>query len=85
MINTLSTTAADHGQVIGVAVKIIIIIVPFGTVFPIEVQNRILWMTWKGDHKDKAMPFLIELRTLPSCKLTDWISKPGQSKIFHNA
>lgn len=45
---------------------------PFGAVLPIEVQNRIMWMTWKGEHGDKYKRVTIELLKLPLCALADW-------------
>ena len=55
---------------------------PFGAVLPIEVQNRIMWMMWKGEHGDKYKRVTIELLKLPLCALADWCSRPNKQKSF---
>lgn len=57
---------------------------PFGLVFPIEIQNRILWMAWHGAHKDNLTLVHRQLETIPVCKLTDWLCVPKPPTIFHS-
>ena len=45
---------------------------PFGAVFPLDVQNRILCMSWYADHRDRYAKVMDELRSLPVCCRTDW-------------
>lgn len=45
---------------------------PFGAVFALDVQNRILCMSWYADHRDRYAAVLAELRSIPKCHLTDW-------------
>ena len=58
---------------------------PFGAELPIEVQNRIMWMFWKKDHKEQSSAFRQELVTLPKCVLTDWVGTVSMTKPFNNA
>lgn len=48
---------------------------PFGAVFPLDVQNRILCMSWYADHRDRYAKVMAELQTLPICRLTDWCAR----------
>ena len=58
---------------------------PFGAKLPIEVQNRIMWMVWKRDHKEQSAAFRQELVTLPKCVLSDWVGTVSMTKPFNSA
>ena len=45
---------------------------PFGDVLPIEIQNRILCMSWFSVHRDRFRTVLSELGSRPVCRVVDW-------------
>lgn len=47
---------------------------PFGAVLPLEIQNRIMWMSMKMVHQESYQKVMTELKTLPVCQLVDWCS-----------
>ena len=55
---------------------------PFGAVFPVEVQNRIVWMKWMQEHRDKFNSVMAELSALPKCITADWVGRPNRNKRF---
>ena len=48
---------------------------PFGTSLPLDIQNRLICVSWYADHRDKYTKVMDELRSLPKCELTDWCSR----------
>ena len=57
---------------------------PFGADLPVEVQNRILWMTRHAEHRDLFTKVHDELKSRRTCGLTDWLRVPKTYKRFHN-
>ena len=57
---------------------------PFGAVLPVEIQNRIVWMSMKMAHADVYREVMCELADLPVCELVDWISVASETKHFTN-
>lgn len=57
---------------------------PFGAVLPVEIQNRIMWMSMKMVHADSYGKVMQELSELPVCQLGDWISVANNSSNFFN-
>ena len=55
---------------------------PFGAVFPLEIQNRIMWMKWVLEHCERFLPLMTELRALPKCDIADWVCRPNSMKRF---
>ena len=45
---------------------------PFGDVLPLEIQNRIVCMSWYSVHRDRFRTVLSELGSRPVCRLVDW-------------
>ena len=48
---------------------------PFGAVLPVDVQNHIVCMSWYQAHRKRYSNVMNELRSLPTCRLTDWCSR----------
>lgn len=57
---------------------------PFGAVLPVEIQNRIMWMSMKMVHEDSYKNVMQELRTLPVCKMVDWCGVVNATKPFRH-
>ena len=57
---------------------------PFGALLPLEIQNRIVWMSMKMVHADSYREVMNELSELPVCDLVDWISLPNKKSHFSN-
>lgn len=55
---------------------------PFGAVFPVEVQNRIVWMQWVLEHRYRYQTVMKELRALPVSVIADWVSRPNSTQRF---
>ena len=55
---------------------------PFGAVFPLEIQNRIMWMKWVLEHREKFNSVMAELSALPRCITADWVGWPNRNKRF---
>ena len=45
---------------------------PFGAALPLDIQNRLVCMSWYADHRVRYAKVMDELRALPVCKLADW-------------
>lgn len=57
---------------------------PFGAVLPVEIQNRIVWMSMQMVHADTYREVKEELECLPTCELVEWVSVANQTKHFTN-
>ena len=56
---------------------------PFGRDLPIEIQNRIMWMTRLDEHRDLMRNVHKELKSKESCRLTEWLHIPKRYPLFH--
>lgn len=57
---------------------------PFGADLPIEVQNRILWMSWHAEYQERLINVHKELKEMQTCHLTDWLRVPKPYERFHS-
>lgn len=56
---------------------------PFGTDLPIEIQNRIMWITQHAEHLDRLTQVHNELKNRRACRLTEWLRVPKTYRRFH--
>lgn len=56
---------------------------PFGVDLPIEVQNRIMWITKHAEHLDRLTKVHNELKKRRTCHLNEWLRVPKPYKRFH--
>ena len=57
---------------------------PFGAVLPVEIQNRIVWMSMQMVHADTYREVMEEIESLPVCDLVEWVSVANRTKHFTN-
>lgn len=57
---------------------------PFGADLPIELQNRIMWITKHAEHLDVLTKVHKELKSRRTCGLTDWVRVPKTYARFHD-
>ena len=57
---------------------------PFGADLPVEVQNRIMWITKHAENLDGLTKVHKELKSRRICGLTDWVRVPKTYGRFHD-